>query len=390
MKKILSLFLAVMLAAGILGGIHVAAASSDISDWAVAEVNAASAAGLVPDSLMKDFKSPVTRGQVAEMFVRLVERSYNMKMPDILAAKGLSVNEGVFSDTTDINVIYANALGIINGTGQGKFSPDGTLKRAQIAAIINRAAKVVGIPTDGNTHEFSDITGNYSWADPELGWPVHAGVINGVGQGRFSPGGDLTTEQAIAITYRAYKALTSGFSYPDGISALFRWAMDIMTGYYVSLAEYHEANYKGDTAKATELAAEANSMALALDSALTAIDGYMMTDKEETLYMETSILNVSRLREAKIAFGGPAEGDTVREEFRKAMDDYVTLLTEYYAFFDAVRDGSDSTMQFTTYLAVFNEINTRFSNLLPETKAEADLNLETLAKLKGMVEEHRK
>ncbi|MBQ7600100.1 MAG: S-layer homology domain-containing protein, partial [Clostridia bacterium] len=104
-------------------------------------------------------------------------------------------------------VLAANALGIINGTGSGKFSPDGTLKRAQIAAIINRVARVMGIETDGFTHEFNDITDNYKWADTELGWPVHAGVINGVGGGRFNPGGDLTTEQAILITYRALGAL---------------------------------------------------------------------------------------------------------------------------------------------------------------------------------------
>ena len=65
----------------------------------------------------------------------------------------------------------------------------------------------MGIETEGYTHEFKDITDNYSWADSELGWPVHAGVINGVGQGRFNPGGDLTTEQAILITYRALGAL---------------------------------------------------------------------------------------------------------------------------------------------------------------------------------------
>jgi hypothetical protein len=124
-----------------------------------------------------------------------------------MAEKGVSITEGVFEDTTDRNVLAANALGIINGTSKTKFSPGGTLKRAQIAAIINRVARVLGIETEGFTHEFNDITDNYAWADSELGWPVHAGIINGVGQGRFNPGGDLTTEQAILITYRGLSAL---------------------------------------------------------------------------------------------------------------------------------------------------------------------------------------
>ena len=45
---------------------------------------------------------------------------------------------------------------------------------------------------------------NYAWVDKELGWPVHAGVINGVGQGKFNPGGDLTTEQVKSLCVPAY------------------------------------------------------------------------------------------------------------------------------------------------------------------------------------------
>ena len=121
-----------------------------------------------------------------------------------MSEKGVSVSGNAFSDTSNPYVLEASALGIINGTGHGKFSPASTQKRAQIAAIINRiAAAVKGIDTAGYEHGFTDITGNYSWADAELGWPVHAGIVNGVGGGKFNPGGELTTEQAILIVYRA-------------------------------------------------------------------------------------------------------------------------------------------------------------------------------------------
>ncbi|MBQ7600476.1 MAG: S-layer homology domain-containing protein [Clostridia bacterium] len=178
-----------------------------VSAWALTEVEAGIKEGLVPENLQANYTSPVTRGAVAQMFVNLLEKAAGKSIDDIMAEKGVAINEGAFTDTTDKAVLAANALGIINGTGSGKFSPDGTLKRAQIAAIINRVARVMGIETDGFTHEFNDITDNYKWADTELGWPVHAGVINGVGGGRFNPGGDLTTEQAILITYRALGAL---------------------------------------------------------------------------------------------------------------------------------------------------------------------------------------
>ncbi len=178
-----------------------------VSSWALTEVEAGINEGLVPENLQANYTSPVSRGAVAGMFINLIEKATGKTIDEVMAEKGVSITEGVFEDTTDRNVLAANALGIINGTSKTKFSPDGTLKRAQIAAIINRVARVLGIETEGFTHEFNDITDNYTWADSELGWPVHAGIINGVGQGRFNPGGDLTTEQAILITYRGLNAL---------------------------------------------------------------------------------------------------------------------------------------------------------------------------------------
>ncbi len=178
-----------------------------VSSWALTEVEAGIKEGLVPENLQANYTSPVSRGAVAGMFINLIEKATGKTIDEVMAEKGVSITEGVFEDTTDRNVLAANALGIINGTSKTKFSPNGTLKRAQIAAIINRVARVLGIETEGFTHEFNDITDNYAWADSELGWPVHAGIINGVGQGRFNPGGDLTTEQAILITYRGLSAL---------------------------------------------------------------------------------------------------------------------------------------------------------------------------------------
>ncbi|MBQ7599464.1 MAG: S-layer homology domain-containing protein [Clostridia bacterium] len=205
MKKILS----VLLAAALMLGTAVIVNSDTPSSWAQAEVNAGIAEGLVPADLQKDYTSPVTRGSVALMFINLLEKSSGKAVGTIMEEKNVSPDPSAFSDTSDPAVLAANALGIINGTGSGKFSPDGTLKRAQIAAIINRVARVMGIDTEGYSHDFTDITGNYSWAGTELGWPVHAGVINGVGNNKFNPGGDLTAEQAILITYRAFTAFAS-------------------------------------------------------------------------------------------------------------------------------------------------------------------------------------
>ena len=203
MKKLVSAVLALMMIAGCV----IMVSADEPSSWAEEEVGAAIAAGLVPEELQKNYTSPVTRGQVAGMFINLLEKASGKTAEELITEHGSAIDETAFTDTDDMNVFAANALGIINGTGHNKFSPYGTLKRAQIAAIINRTAGVMGFETEGFTHGFTDITDNYSWAYDELGWPVENGIIKGVGGTRFSPGGDLTTEQAILITYRAYTVL---------------------------------------------------------------------------------------------------------------------------------------------------------------------------------------
>lgn len=176
------------------------------SSWAKAEVESAISNGIVPEELQKNYKKPISRENVAEMLVSLIEESMGQSIDEILTEEGAEINKNAFSDTTDTNVLAANALGIINGIGNGKFNPNGTLTRAQIAAMINRVAKVVGIDTEGFTHNFTDVSNH--WVNPELGWPVEANIIAGVGNNKFDPSTELTTEQTIIITYRALQALS--------------------------------------------------------------------------------------------------------------------------------------------------------------------------------------
>jgi hypothetical protein len=175
------------------------------SSWAADDVSGAITAGLVPEDLQKNYTKSVFRGDVAQMFINLIEKSSGRTIDAFLTSKGVSVNSGAFTDTTDKAVLSANALGIINGVGDNKFDPSGTFTRAQISAIINRVARTLDVDTAGYTHDFADVSGH--WADAELGWPVHAGIINGIGDNKFDPEGQLTAEQAIAITYRALQSL---------------------------------------------------------------------------------------------------------------------------------------------------------------------------------------
>ncbi|MBQ1435009.1 MAG: S-layer homology domain-containing protein, partial [Clostridia bacterium] len=176
------------------------------SDWAKPEIGSAIEKGLVPDGLQRNYRDRLTRGDAAEMFVRLIEKSSGQDIDSFLEKKGVKINEGAFSDTKDKNVLAANALGIINGRGNGVFDPNGQLKRSEITAILNRTANVMGIETKGFGHEFTDVGGH--WVDGELGWAVNQGIINGRGGGIFDPDAFVTDEEAIAITYRALNAIS--------------------------------------------------------------------------------------------------------------------------------------------------------------------------------------
>ena len=174
------------------------------SAWAEQQVTGAINDGLVPEHMQSGYTEPISRADVAQMFINLIEKSSGKTIETVIKENGATVSSA-FTDTNDPAVLYANALGIINGVEENRFDPDGLLTRAQCAVIINRAANVLGVQTDGYTHNFADLEGH--WADDSLGWPVHAGIIDGVGSNRFAPDDPLTCEQAIVICYRALEYL---------------------------------------------------------------------------------------------------------------------------------------------------------------------------------------
>ena len=99
------------------------------SAWAAAEVSAAIEAGLVPENLQKSYQKDVTRGAVANIFINLIEQASGMSIAMLMAEKGVETDPGAFTDTDDPAVLAANALGIIHGIGDGRFDPGGILQR---------------------------------------------------------------------------------------------------------------------------------------------------------------------------------------------------------------------------------------------------------------------
>ena len=180
--------------------------SGDAPDaWALDTVLSAIRTGLVNRELRHNYTGQITRGEAAQMFIQLIELVSGENIDSFLAEKGLTVSGNAFPDTDDRYVLAANALGLIQGRDDGSFDPGAALKRAEITAILNRAARVLGVDTSGYSHSFSDVQGH--WVSGELGWAAANGVIQGRDGGVFDPDASVTTQEAIAITFRALGVL---------------------------------------------------------------------------------------------------------------------------------------------------------------------------------------
>lgn len=96
-----------------------------------------------------------------------------------------------------VTFVYEN--GLMQGTSATRFSPDSSLTRAMLAQILyNRAGK----PTVKDKSAFTDVANDAWYADAVL-WAYGEGIVSGVGGGKFAPDASITREQLAAMLYRA-------------------------------------------------------------------------------------------------------------------------------------------------------------------------------------------
>lgn len=91
------------------------------------------------------------------------------------------------------------SYGIIEGVGDGEFSPDGTMTRAQAAAIFARLLK---LDAKADISKYTDVDSD-AWYAEYIAMCVAAGIMNGVGDNAMDPNGTLTREQMMVMLCRA-------------------------------------------------------------------------------------------------------------------------------------------------------------------------------------------
>ncbi|MCI8631060.1 MAG: hypothetical protein HFG67_02145, partial [Firmicutes bacterium] len=111
--------------------------------------------------------------------------------------------ENNFTDVT-ANSWYADAVkycdenGLMNGTEEGKFSPNSTMTREMLAAVLYRQA---GSPNVSGSDNFPDTAAD-TWYTGAVIWASQQEIITGYSDGRFGTGDFVTREQAVTMLWR--------------------------------------------------------------------------------------------------------------------------------------------------------------------------------------------
>jgi hypothetical protein len=121
------------------------------SQWAVPELDKAVEYGLITDRIRNQMNAPITREEFAEIAVKLYEEGTG----DVVEAS----STGVFTDTSNPEIIKAYDLGIVSGTDEVRrlFSPHALITREQVATMMYRTIQAMGALKDGVLLRFSWI-----------------------------------------------------------------------------------------------------------------------------------------------------------------------------------------------------------------------------------------
>jgi hypothetical protein len=172
------------------------------SSWAVNEVVLAKTNNLSSDSVERDYQTPITRAQYAELSVLLYERLTG-KSAQLPAANP-------FTDTSDPVILKAYHTGIVQGVGNSLFAPERTITREELALMLQRTVSIAApenyakVPIEQAAYE--DYALVRSWAREAVDFVTAAGIMQGSGN-RFNPRDVTSCEQAILTNWRSFNQL---------------------------------------------------------------------------------------------------------------------------------------------------------------------------------------
>lgn len=108
-------------------------------------------------------------------------------------------------------ITWAAANGIVMGYDNGRFAPEDSITREQMATILYRYAdyKDYDLSAGENTNilSYEDASDISSYAITAIQWACGEGLVNGMGDGTLAPQGEASRAQIASILYRFIKDL---------------------------------------------------------------------------------------------------------------------------------------------------------------------------------------
>ena len=166
--------------------------------WAEEAINKMAGLGLVNGvgGSKYDPTGSMTRGSLATVLYRLSQgkSTYAVTFGDV--AQGQYYTEGV---------AWAAKTGVVTGYSANTFAPNDTITREQLAVMLVRYAKLVGMDTTANKsalNTFADGSAISSWATDGMAWCVEKGILQGKGANNLVPSAKATRAEVAVMLDR--------------------------------------------------------------------------------------------------------------------------------------------------------------------------------------------
>ena len=168
-----------------------------VGHWAEKEIMFLAEKGWISGYLDGTYKpnKPITRAQAAKIisnFLELTPTNEKISFSDV------DQNHWAFDV---VNLVAQHK--IMNGLGDGRFAPNATITRAQMAQILYNAG-FYSQSINNQMNSFTDVDHNH-WAYVAIETMKQEGILNGYADGRFGPNDSVSRAQIAAIIYRLYE-----------------------------------------------------------------------------------------------------------------------------------------------------------------------------------------
>ena len=181
-----------------------AAVETNADVWAVSSMEYAYGHGLITEAELQKATSPMSREEFCGVIMHFLQAVTGIERKAIQASP--------FSDCDDPMVIAAYETGIIGGVEPGKFAPQRTLTREQMAIMVARTLKVCSLDLNegAKEHPFTDTKTLYASSNDYIDQLYGVGIVSGYDDGTFGPFREMTVQEAVISFVRAYRYIMTG------------------------------------------------------------------------------------------------------------------------------------------------------------------------------------